>query len=49
MASSNIFGILNTGTSGIMASQIAMDVAGDNIANANTEGYSRKRLVQQAV
>lgn len=49
MGSSNIFGILGTGTSGIMASQIAMDIAGDNIANANTEGYSRKRLVQQAM
>ena len=49
MGSSNIFGILNTGTSGIMASQIAMDIAGDNIANANTEGYSRKKLVQEAM
>ncbi len=49
MASSNIFGILGTGTSGIMASQIAMDIAGDNIVNANTEGYSRKRLVQEAM
>jgi len=48
MSTSNIFGILGTGTSGIMASQIAMDISGDNIANANTEGYSRKRLVQKA-
>ena len=46
---SNIFGILYTGISGIMASQIAMDVTGDNIANANTDGYSRKRLEQAAV
>lgn len=42
----NIFGILGIGASGLLSSQIAMDVTGDNIANANTEGYSRKRLLQ---
>ncbi|MDG5814504.1 flagellar hook-associated protein FlgK [Chitinispirillales bacterium ANBcel5] len=35
---------LNTGTRGLFASQMAMDIAGQNISNADVEGYSRKRL-----
>lgn len=42
---SNIFGTLYTGISGLMTSQAGIDVTGHNIANANTEGYSRQRAV----
>ncbi|MBN1575571.1 MAG: flagellar hook-associated protein FlgK [Chitinispirillaceae bacterium] len=35
---------LSIGTRALMASQLAMDVAGQNISNADVEGYSRKRL-----
>ena len=37
------FGI-NIAVKGMMAQQVAMDVASHNIANANTEGYSRQRV-----
>jgi len=36
---------LQTALSGLIASQQALDIAGHNIANANTEGYSRERVV----
>ena len=36
---------LQTALSGLLAEQQAMDVAGHNIANANTEGYSRQTAV----
>ena len=36
---------LQTALSGLMAEQQAMDIAGNNVANANTEGYSRERTV----
>jgi flagellar hook-associated protein 1 FlgK len=36
---------LQTALSGLLAAQQAVDVAGHNIANANTEGYSRERVV----
>ncbi len=36
---------LQTALSGLLAEQQAMDVTGNNIANANTEGYSRQRAV----
>lgn len=39
---SNMFGILNSGISGLMASQAGIDVTGHNIANINTKGYSRQ-------
>jgi len=39
-----LFGVLNIGTRALFASQLAMDVAGQNISNADVEGYSRKRL-----
>lgn len=41
----NIFGILQTGISGLFVSQSGIDVTGHNIANLNTEGYSRQRAV----
>ena len=37
-------GILNIGRGGLLAHQQAIDVTGNNIANANTEGYSRQRV-----
>lgn len=35
---------LEMGKKGLAAAQLSMDVTGQNIANANTEGYSRKRV-----
>ncbi|MGE5670160.1 MAG: flagellar hook-associated protein FlgK [Fibrobacterota bacterium] len=40
----SLLSVLNVGTRGLMASQLAMDVAGQNISNADVKGYSRKRL-----
>lgn len=40
----SLFSVLNVGTRGLMASQLAMNVAGQNISNADVKGYSRKRL-----
>ena len=39
-----LFSVLGIGTRGLMASQLGMDITGQNIANADVEGYSRKRL-----
>lgn len=39
---------LNIGMRGLHASQVSIDVTGQNISNANTEGYSRKRVDQIA-
>src|ERR1700709_2112201 len=36
---------LQTALSGLLAEQQALDVTGHNIANANTEGYSRQSAV----
>ena len=36
---------LQTALSGLLAEQQAVDVTGHNIANANTEGYSREQVV----
>lgn len=41
---SGLFGTLNIGKSGLFAQQGAINVTGHNIANANTEGYSRQRV-----
>jgi flagellar hook-associated protein 1 len=38
---------LQTALSGLIANQQAIDITGHNIANANTEGYSRERAVLQ--
>ena len=40
---SSLFGILNTARSALVAHQYASRVAGHNISNATTEGYSRQR------
>ncbi|MBN1980403.1 MAG: flagellar hook-associated protein FlgK [Chitinivibrionales bacterium] len=40
----SLFSVLNVATRGLSASQLGMDVSGQNISNADVEGYSRKRL-----
>jgi flagellar hook-associated protein 1 FlgK len=40
-------GILNIGSQGLQATQIALQTTGNNIANVNTEGYSRQKAVLQ--
>lgn len=42
---SGIFNILNIGREALYTFQSGLHVAGNNIANANTEGYARQRLV----
>lgn len=37
-------GLLNIGLSGIRANQLGLTTTGNNIANANVEGFSRQRL-----
>jgi flagellar hook-associated protein 1 FlgK len=44
----SMFNILGTGLSGLQAAQKALDIAGQNISNANTAGYSRQRVDFQA-
>lgn len=39
---------LNIGSRGLAASQTALDIVGQNVTNANTEGYTRKRLNLEA-
>ena len=41
--------ILNIGTRALQANQVALQTAGNNIANVNTPGYSRQSVVLQAV
>lgn len=43
-----IFGTLNIGTSGLFAQQAAINVTSHNIANANTDGYTRQSAVLEA-
>ena len=43
-----LFDALNIGMRGLHAAQSSIDVTGQNISNANTEGYSRKRVNQTA-
>jgi len=40
----SLFSALNLATRGLFASQTGIDVTGQNISNANTEGYSRKKV-----
>jgi flagellar hook-associated protein 1 len=42
------FSGINTARRGLAAAQLGMEVTGQNIANANTEGYSRQRVEQSA-
>lgn len=41
----SIFNALHIGYSGLNAAQVGIDTTGHNIANAETEGYSRQRVV----
>jgi flagellar hook-associated protein 1 FlgK len=41
---SQLFGVMNIGTSALLVQQRAINVTGNNIANVNTPGYSRQRL-----
>jgi flagellar hook-associated protein 1 FlgK len=40
----SLLSTLSIGTRGLFAAQLGMDVAGQNISNADVAGYSRKRL-----
>lgn len=42
------FAILNTAFRGLSAAQAGIDVTGQNVANVNTEGYTRQRVQQSA-
>lgn len=37
------------GSSGLQAAQLRLDASANNVANANTPGYRRQALAQQAV
>ena len=41
--------VLSNALSGLAVAQNALDVTANNVANANTEGYSRKVAQQEAV
>ncbi len=41
----SLYGLLNIGTSALNASQAGLSVTSNNIANANTPGYSRQSVV----
>ena len=43
------FGALNTAYRGLTAAQQGLNVAGQNIANAATEGYTRQRVQQSSI
>lgn len=45
---SGIFSSMNTATKGLMAQQTALHTTGHNIANINTEGFSRQRVDMKA-
>ena len=42
-------GILNVGTQALLANQLALQTAGNNISNVNTPGYSRQNVVLATV
>lgn len=43
------FGALNTAFTGLSAARAAMDIAGQNVANAGTAGYTRQRVDTSSV
>jgi flagellar hook-associated protein 1 FlgK len=45
----NIFGTLNTAKLGMFAQQAGLSVTGQNVANVNTDGYSRRRLILSSI
>lgn len=46
--SANIFSILNTAKLGLLTQQLALEVTGNNIANVETEGYSRQDVILES-
>jgi flagellar hook-associated protein FlgK len=46
---SSTFGMLGSAFSGLNAARTGIEVTGQNIANANTEGYTRQRVEQSAL
>ncbi len=44
----SLFNTLGIGYSGLSASQVGVNTTGQNISNAETDGYTRKRVVQSA-
>jgi flagellar hook-associated protein 1 FlgK len=46
---SSSFGSINTALTGLYANRRGLDVSGQNIANVNTQGYTRQRVQLQAV
>ncbi len=42
-------GIMNIGVQALQANQMALTTAGNNIANVNTAGYSRQRVILETV
>ncbi|HNY30864.1 MAG TPA: flagellar hook-associated protein FlgK [Fibrobacteria bacterium] len=44
----SLFDLIHMGTRGLSASQTALDLVGQNVTNADTDGYTRKRLNLQA-
>ncbi|MFQ5716213.1 MAG: flagellar basal body protein, partial [Nitrospinales bacterium] len=44
----NIFSVLNTAKVGLLAQQLAIEVTGQNIANVQTEGFSRQKVTFEA-
>ena len=45
----SLFSALNTANSALSAQQRAMEVTGQNVANVNTDGYSRQRVEMRSV
>jgi flagellar hook-associated protein FlgK len=48
MIRSTFYGF-TTAVSGLKSAQTAMDVIGQNVSNANTDGYTRQRVIQTSV
>ena len=44
----SIFNSLSIGYSGLNAAQIGIDTTSQNISNAESDGYTRQRVVTQA-
>jgi len=44
----NIFSVLNTAKLGLQTNQLAIEVVGHNIANVQTEGFSRQEVILEA-
>ena len=44
----NIFSVLSTGRAGLLSQQAAIEVTGQNIANVQTEGFTRQKITFEA-